>query len=163
MPGVSLIALLLASAQAGHAHVHGHGNAAIAVSRDGQVEAEFVFPGDTLYGFEREPQTDAEVETVRAAHERLNNPAALLRFNPQAGCSAIGSRTGGGGDAGAHSHHDITITVRFQCERPERITAVGTEIFALFPRIEEIDGVLVTDTDQTSFVWTPSQTDYRLR
>jgi len=161
MPGVSLFALILASAQAGHAHVHGQGNAAIAVSADGSVEAEFVFPGDTLYGFEREAQTDAEVEAVRAAHERLSDPAALLRFNPQAGCAAIES--GVESEAGAHSHHDITITARFQCERPERTTAVGTELFALFPRIEEIEGVLVTDTDQTSFVWTQNQTDYRLR
>lgn len=163
MPGVSLIALILASAQAGHAHVHGQGSAAIAVSRDGQVEAEFVFPGDTVYGFEREPRTDAEMETVHAAHERLSDPAALLRFNPQAGCVAIESRIGGGGDAGTHGHHDITITVRFRCEHPDRIAVVGTELFALFPRIEEIDGVLVTDTDQTSFVWTPNQTDDRLR
>lgn len=163
MPGVSLFVLILVAAQAGHAHVHGHGNAAIAVSADGSGEAEFVFPADTLYGFEREPQTDAEVEAVSAAHERLSDPAALLRFNPQAGCTAIESRIGGSGDAAAHSHHDITITVRFQCERPERMTAVGTELFALFPRIEEIDGVLVTDTNQTSFVWTPNQTDYRPR
>lgn len=161
MPGVSLVALILAAAQAGHAHVHGQGNAAIAVSADGSGEAEFVFPADTLYGFEREPQTDAEVEAVSAAHERLSDAAALLRFNPQAGCTAMGSVVGS--DGAAHSHHDITITVRFQCERPERITAVGTGLFALFPRIEEIDGVLVTSTGQTSFVWTQNQTDYRLR
>lgn len=160
MSGTSLFALLLVSAQAGYVHQHGHGDALLAVSSDGVIEAEFIFPGDTLYGFEREPQTVEESEAVREADERLGDPDALLRFNERAGCTGMDARIGGEGDA--HSHHDITITVRFQCAHPDRIAVVGTDLFALFPRIEQIEGILVSDTVQTSFVWTASETDFRL-
>lgn len=147
--------LFLAAAQSGHAHEHGHGRLAIAVSADGRVEAEFEIPADSLYGFEREARTEEEAAAVEAAHARLADPDSLLLFPDRAGCRLASAQVGG--DA-----HDVTLTATFQCEATDRIETVGTGIFTHFPRIEEIEGILVTDTVQTSFVWTPSDTEFRL-
>jgi len=182
-----LTLMLVTSAQAGHVHEHGHGRVAIAVTGDGQVEAEFEIPGDSVYGFEHAPRTSEERAIVQRANALLSDPAVLLRFNDRAGCVATGAALNGHEDSGGSSHQDdghpddddedeahagdnhhggghseVTVTVSFQCEHPNRIAIVGTNLFARFPRIEDIEGVLVTDSAQAAFAWTPRDMEYRL-
>lgn len=69
------------------AHEHGHGTVAIAVE-DKTVAIELEAPGADIAGFEYEPKTPKDKETVEGAMAQLKQPLALLTIPAAAQCTA---------------------------------------------------------------------------
>ncbi|MEL7232424.1 MAG: DUF2796 domain-containing protein [Pseudomonadota bacterium] len=70
------------------AHVHGAAKLALVLDGD-RVTAELETPLYNVLGFEAEPQSEAERLQVEAANLALSNPASLMVFTGQAGCTAL--------------------------------------------------------------------------
>jgi len=141
------------------AHVHGVGHLAIAIDSDGQLQAELVAPGDSVFGFEHAPQTADDRATVEQARARLLDGDATLWFNREAGCVLQSADMDGDED----SYRDVKVTYRFACSRPARLERVETGIFDGFERFEEIETVFLSPSGQEGFELTPTATGYRFR
>ncbi len=88
---------------------HEHGSSELSIAIDpasGQLLLEMSGPAYNVYGFERAPRSDAELELVNTAH------TALLRgdqfaFTDAAGCVWVNTEVSGGPVIDGHSHgHD---------------------------------------------------------
>ena len=85
---VFYIALLSISevAFANKAHTHGVADLTLAYER-GVVEIQFELPAESVLGFEHQPKTQAQADSVDRVKEILNSPEKLLSF-ANVSCSA---------------------------------------------------------------------------
>jgi Protein of unknown function (DUF2796) len=135
-------------AVAGAAHVHGV--ATVSVSTEGDLLRILLeAPMDVLVGFEHAPRTPAERQAVDRARQALTR-SGLLRPSADAECVAIGTPAAAndprpGSDP---AHADLEMEYAFRCGRPGKLRQVELDVFSAFPRLQRIEAMVVTATEQ---------------
>lgn len=150
-------ASLLASAQ-GHAHVHGHAELALALDAQGGLYVEFATPMDNVYGFEREPRTDAERAHVDQVNTTLVDASAWLDLG-RAECTFEPGEIETEND---HGHGNLRVTLTASCEDADRMNVNLENLFTHFAGLEEVDLVVLSPTQQQGFELSPSSPSVRI-
>jgi len=162
---------------------HVHGDALLALALDGStLTAELESPLFNLLGFEHAPDTKAEQSTLKQAEAALANPAALLMFNPEAGC-AVQPMSGpvtlfpdahdddhhddddhdDDHDDDEHTEHaedehqDVILEYVYTCANPAKLSFVKTQLFTLFPNLSELETVYLGAAVQKQTILKPGK------
>lgn len=185
------VTLLLAAAafgaQANHdeheshshgAHEHGHGHLNLVLDGN-QLMIELQAPAADLVGFEHAANTDEEKAQYAKAVARLQQPDALFRFDPAAGCKLTQQELQAAKEDhdhehehehehdkadGAHDEHhhddaghaDMGAMYTYTCATPAKLTGLEVTLFSLYPSLEKLSVQGILPTGQTAAELTPS-------
>ncbi|MFQ2762707.1 DUF2796 domain-containing protein [Aeromonas caviae] len=187
------VTLLLAAAafgaQANHdeheshshgAHEHGHGHLNLVLDGN-QLMIELQAPAADLVGFEHAANTDEEKAQYAKAVARLQQPDALFRFDPAAGCKLTQQELQAAKEDhdhehehehehehdkadGAHDEHhhddaghaDMGAMYTYTCATPAKLTGLEATLFSLYPSLEKLSVQGILPTGQTAVELTPS-------
>ena len=183
------VTLLLAAAafgaQANHdeheshshgAHEHGHGHLNLVLDGN-QLMIELQAPAADLVGFEHAANTDEEKAQYAKAVARLQQPDALFRFDPAAGCKLTQQelqaakedhdhdhdhdhqKSDGKHDEHQHDdagHADMGAMYTYTCATPAKLTGLEATLFSLYPSLEKLSVQGILPTGQTAAELTPS-------
>lgn len=173
-------------------HVHGLGLLGVALDGT-SLEIEIDAAADNFLGFEHAPQTEEQSEALAALKSQLGQPADLFVLSEDAGCTVQSSQielagldkvgehdhdheqmhegehehdhdheseTGHGDE---HRHANVEARYSFSCTAPDALDAVDVKLFALYPRFEKIEAVVLTETGQGAEELTPDHTVLTVR
>ena len=187
------VTLLLAAAafgaQANHdeheshshgAHEHGHGHLNLVVDGN-QLMIELQAPAADLVGFEHTAKSDEEKAQYAKAVARLQQPDALFRFDPAAGCKLTRQELQAAKEDhdhehehehehehdkadGAHDEHhhddaghaDMGAMYTYTCATPAKLNGFEATLFSLYPSLEKLSVQGILATGQTAAELTPS-------
>ena len=187
------VTLLLAAAafgaQANHdeheshshgAHEPGHGHLTLVLDGN-QLMIELQAPAADLVGFEHAANTDEEKAQYAKAVARLQQPDALFRFDPAAGCKLTQQELQAAKEDhdhehehehehehdkadGAHDEHhhddaghaDMGAMYTYTCATPAKLTGLEATLFSLYPSLEKLSVQGILPTGQTAAELTPS-------
>lgn len=187
------VTLLLAAAtfavQANHehgeshgAHEHGHGHLNFVVDGD-QLMIELQAPAADLVGFEHAARSDEEKAQYAKALARLQQPDALFRFDPAAGCKLTQQelqaakeehdhdhdhehdhdhdhdKAGADHDEHHHDesgHADLGAMYTYRCATPAKLTGLEASLFSVYPSLEKLSVQGILPAGQTAAELTPS-------
>ncbi|MFM5702739.1 DUF2796 domain-containing protein [Aeromonas caviae] len=187
------VTLLLAAAafgaQANHdeheshshgAHEHGHGHLNLVLDGN-QLMIELQAPAADLVGFEHAANTDEEKAQYAKAVARLQQPDALFRFDPAAGCKLTQQELQAAKEDhdhehehehehehdkadGAHDEHhhddaghaDMGAMYTYTCATPAKLNGLEATLFSLYPSLEKLSVQGILPTGQTAAELTPS-------
>lgn len=183
-----------AEAEVRQVDAHVHGGATLAIAVDGKsVTAELETPLYNILGFEHEPETAEQKESVEKAEKQLSEPSALISFNDEAGCNALPvtsmtelfDHDEHHEDDHAHhddhddadhddhedhedhddhsDHRDVVISYSFTCTAPQNLSRLKADLLTAFPLMDELDVVYLGANYQASFELTPSTPTADLR
>ncbi len=145
---------------AGEAHVHGKADLAIVIDED-EIEISLFSPLFNLTGFENEPETPEQLAAFAEATTVLNAVDEQFMFNPEAQCASVSDLTKV--DATEHEYRDLEAQFGFRCSNPEDLTRIDVALFDAFPRLEEIEAVILEAEDQSALELTPEAAMIDLR
>ena len=128
------------------AHEHGHVELQIAIDGD-TVTMELEAPGSDIVGFEHAAKTDEQKAAIDAATTQFGDPAALFTMTEAAGCSVAST------DVDLHQHDDhsaFEAEYTFTCTDIAALAGLETNLFSLYPSVEEIEVEYATPAGQGS-------------
>ena len=128
------------------AHEHGHVEWQIAIEGN-DVTMTLEAPGSDIVGFEHDAKTDEQKAAIEAATTQLTDAAALFTLTEAAGCTV------GASDVELHQegdHNAFEASYTFACTDIAALTGVQTNLFTLYPSIEEIEVEYATPAGQGS-------------
>ncbi|MFM5244006.1 DUF2796 domain-containing protein [Aeromonas media] len=183
------VTLLLAAAafgaQANHdeheshshgAHEHGHGHLNLVVDGD-QLMIELQAPAADLVGFEHTAKSDEEKAQYAKAVARLQQPDALFRLDPAAGCKLTQQELQAAKEdhdhehdhdhdkaaSDKHEHHheeaghaDLGAMYTYTCTTPAKLNGLEATLFGLYPSLEKLSVQGILPTGQTAAELTSS-------
>ena len=153
------------------AHVHGIGTLNIALENQ-LLELQLESPAMNIIGFEYQPTTEADIQSVKAAQNTLSNAAELFAFSPAAQCrltlvSIHNALLKGSGahehdhdhdhdhesqheaDIAEHQHNDISAHYQYHCATPAQLNSIDLAgLFKLFTQTEKIQVQLIVGDHQ---------------
>ena len=151
------------------AHVHGIGTLNIALENQ-LLELQFESPAMNIIGFEYQPTTEADIQSVKAAQNTLSNAAELFAFSPAAQCrltlvSIHNALLKGSGahehdhdhdhesqpaaEIAEHQHNDISAHYQYHCATPAQLNSIDLAgLFKLFTQTEKIQVQLIVGDHQ---------------
>lgn len=153
------------------AHVHGIGTLNIALENQ-LLELQLESPAMNIIGFEYQPTTEADIQSVKAAQNTLSNAAELFAFSPAAQCrltsvSIHNALLKGSGahehdhdhdhdhesqheaDIAEHQHNDISAHYQYHCATPAQLKSIDLAgLFKLFTQTEKIQVQLIVGDHQ---------------
>jgi len=133
------------------AHVHGHVNMNMALEND-QLYIELRSPAVNIVGFEHQPQTQAQKETVSDAIRVLRKAGQHFSFPESAQCVLVSAEIKSelvpdehkhdheivSHKSHAAKHSDFDLSYAFDCKRPGELDYIDVLISEAFPGIEHI-------------------------
>ncbi|WP_323906785.1 DUF2796 domain-containing protein [Aeromonas caviae] len=160
------------------AHEHGHGHLNLVLDGN-QLMIELQAPAADLVGFEHAVNTDEEKAQYAKAVARLQQPDALFRFDPAAGCKLTQQELQAAKEDhdhdhehehehdkadGAHDEHhhddaghaDMGAMYTYTCATPAKLTGLEATLFSLYPSLEKLSVQGILPTGQTAAELTPS-------
>jgi len=157
------------------AHTHGVASLTLAFER-GVLEVEFKSPAMSILGFEHQPGTEQQIETIETSRALLKSPEKILSI-VGASCSAESVTVDVHGPAGQdlnkdekhhHSHQGSAENHLAQSENHSEISAtymhsVRVSLFEHFSRLEKIKVNWVTEAEQGEAVLRPKSSVIELR
>ena len=181
------VTLLLAAAafgaQANHdeheshshgAHEHGHGHLNLVVDGN-QLMIELQAPAADLVGFEHAAKSDEDKAQYAKAVARLQQPDALFRLDPAAGCKLTQQALQAAKEehdhdhdhdkaaSDEHEHHhdeaghaDLGAMYTYTCATPAKLNGLEAPLFSLYPSLEKLSVQGILPTGQTAAELTPS-------
>ncbi len=180
-------AITVANAQ--DAHVHGEAILQLVIDDTGAL-ATFQSPAANIVGFERQPESDSQKQTVADAISQLSNFPALFTLPTAAGCTVDDAHAdfeveAAGADhddhdedemkAGAdHDDHDedemkaeaghaeFHAEFELTCANTSNLTSLQTNLFDLFPSLEALEVKVVTPSGQAGAELTPQNPEMAL-
>jgi len=181
LPALALSLAFASSAVAGEhrelgAHEHGHGHLNLVVDGD-QLMIELQAPAADLVGFEHAAKSDEEKAQYAKAITRLQQPDALFRFDPAAGCKLTQQELQAAKEdhahdhdhdkaaSGEHEHHhdhdeaghaDMGAMYTYTCATPAKLTGLEATLFSVYPSLEKLSVQGILPTGQTAAELTPS-------
>lgn len=183
--GYLAIFILLAaatSAISGVHEAHTHGQATLTLALEGNtVEIHLASPAANLVGFEHKAESAEQRKAVKKAETYLREPGQLFSFiGTQCQPGKITVNISGvlgdeqtdhhehkdqnpPGHRNGSSHYDISARYRFLCDDPGELDSLAVSLFKLFPGIEKIDVMWVTDSEQGSELLNTARTSFSLR
>ncbi|MBP9614711.1 MAG: DUF2796 domain-containing protein [Thiopseudomonas sp.] len=151
------------------AHVHGIGTLNIALENQ-LLELQLESPAMNIIGFEYQPTTEADIQSVKAAQNTLSNAAELFAFSPAAQCrltsvSIENALLKGSGahdhdhdhdhesqpaaEIAEHQHNDISAHYQYHCATPAQLNSIDLAgLFKLFTQTEKIQVQLIVGDHQ---------------
>lgn len=126
------------------AHEHGAATLEVAVEGDA-IEMMLEVPAENIVGFEHSPETDEQKAAIEEATEQLSDPLALFSVPGEAGCEVTSS------EVEVHQegdHMGFEGAYALRCADVAAIDAIDTQLFNLYPTIEEIDVSYATAAGQ---------------
>lgn len=159
----------------GHgAHEHGHGHLNLVLDGN-QLMIELQAPAADLVGFEHAARSDEEKAQYARALARLQQPDALFRLDPAAGCTLTRQEINAAkeehdhdhdhekadGDQDEHHHDeaghaDMGAMYTYTCETPAKLTGLEATLFAVYPSLEKLSVQGILPNGQTAAELTPS-------
>ncbi|MFM4826910.1 DUF2796 domain-containing protein [Aeromonas bivalvium] len=163
----------------GHgAHEHGHGHLNFVVDGD-QLMIELQAPAADLVGFEHAARSDEEKAQYAKAVARLQQPDALFRLDPAAGCKLTHQelqaakedhdhehdhdhdhdKAGADHDEHQHDesgHADFGAMYTYTCATPAKLTGLEASLFSVYPSLEKLSVQGILPAGQTAAELTPS-------
>lgn len=149
------------------AHVHGLGTLNIALENQ-LLELQLESPAMNIIGFEYQPTTAADIQSVKAAQNKLSNAAELFAFSPAAQChltsvsidNALLTESDTHGhdhnqksqpeaEIAEHQHNDISVHYQYHCATPAQLNSIDLAgLFKLFTQTEKIQVQLIVGDHQ---------------
>ena len=151
------------------AHVHGIGTLNIALENQ-LLELQLESPAMNIIGFEYQPTTAADIQSVKAAQNTLSNAAELFAFSPAAQCrlTSVSIENALLKGSGAHDHdhdhdhesqpaaeiaepqhNDISAHYQYHCATPAQLNSIDLAgLFKLFTQTEKIQVQLIVGDHQ---------------
>ncbi|MDX7901198.1 DUF2796 domain-containing protein [Aeromonas media] len=163
----------------GHgAHEHGHGHLNLVVDGN-QLMIELQAPAADLVGFEHAAKSEEEKAQYAKAVARLQQPDALFRLDPAAGCKLTQQELQAAKEdhdhehdhdhdhdkaaSDEHEHHhdeadhaDMGAMYTYTCATPAKLTGLEATLFSLYPSLEKLSVQGILPTGQTAAELTPS-------
>ena len=144
-----------AAARAEEPHVHGVSRINVAVEGRSAI-VELFIPAASVYGFEHEPRNPKEQKDRKLALKRLEeNVDRVLIFERDAGCRPSSIKVGlapqhdSERNRAAHGHHaEVFSEFALDCDVNLAGRRVRIGIFALFPSIEQVTAVVLSEITQ---------------
>jgi hypothetical protein len=150
--------MTLGAAQA-HGDKHEHGVVHLDVAIEGDTLAiQLESPLDSVLGFERQPRTPAERQSVDRMLATLRGGGVLFTPDARGQCRFEDAQLDSGLIAGSppasaaaakSEHLDVDVSYRFRCASAAELTTLSHQLFALFPRIQRIDAQVATPKGQS--------------
>lgn len=133
---------------------HVHGAATLAITLDGDtLTATLEAPLMSMVGFEREPETDDERQSLNAVVDAFTAPMSMIEINRSAGC--LPQQTSSGTHM-SHGHGELAVEHIYICDKPEQIGRIDFLLMAGYPDLMTIDAVFLSDTKQVAKTLTQS-------
>jgi len=168
----------MACAHASHTHsAHVHGEAKLGIVREGaSIVLWLRVPGQNMMGFEHDPVTPAELETVRDVMAFLKNPAQWVQLDAAGGCTVqtvdvrppfkTASNGASGDSVPLHSgsprneaehskHENVEATYRYECRSPLSVRGIDISLIRAYPSLHKIQVDIVSDDWQGSQLLQP--------
>lgn len=156
------------------AHVHGIARLNVALEK-GSIHLEFTSPAANIVGFEHQPRTPEQKDSVSHAIEKLEDGSKLFIPSPEAQCQL--SKSSVKTDIGHYEEHDADAEhkhehekdehhkehedeharhsefhseYQFVCKNPGKLSQMDVMLIKSFPGIEHIEVQLLTKKRQTA-------------
>lgn len=145
---------------------HLHGVAELTLVQEGDfIEIEFESPAANIVGFEHRATSSREINSIRSARASLEQPAQLFDFGG-AGCRSMAAAVdmsalmpvpgstrdhhhGHDQESGHQDEHsEITAQYRLQCSQMEKLDTLKVKLVSLFPGLDVVRVMWVTDRNQ---------------
>jgi hypothetical protein len=146
---------------------HVHGTAELHVAIDGNtLEIELYSPFDNLLGFEHAPRNERQRRALQSMIDKFDKPAALFIPAAAAQCTAEPAKLRSPLlDAAAtlsagkteSDHAALEATSIFRCDRPDALSYIDVELFAIFPAMKRLKVQLLTPKRQLGETLTPER------
>ena len=150
---------------------HEHGKASMNVVLAGLVlEIEIKTPAANVLGFEHQPETGQQKQTLAAAVAQLNAPEGFIRLADEAGCQLSGADVDSAllaqahGEEGEHhhddhdeeghhdaehqGHSDFELSYQFKCQKPEALSGFSLELFQQYPLMKQLEVQAISPAGQ---------------
>lgn len=163
------------------AESHMHGDAELAIVVEGNVVTiELDTPLYNLLGFEHEPESDTQKDSVERVEAQLGRGGELFVFNESADCAIKSAQS----DVHLYEHHDehrgtdehadheeddhaededhdenhkdIILQYEFSCQQPSSLTNVNVNLFEFFDELSEVDVTYLGPSTQRQVRLTPN-------
>lgn len=151
------------------AHVHGLGTLNIALENQ-RLELQLTSPAMNIVGFEYQPTTAADLQSVKAAQSNLSHAAELFVLSPAAQCRLTSvsidnplltesdtheheheheHESQPTAQIAEHQHSDISAHYQYHCAKPARFNSIDLAgLFKQFSQTEKIQVQLIAGDHQ---------------
>ena len=177
--------MLIAAAQSHHNHsdkypesaqqAHLHGSAELTLALEGDaLEISFESPAANIVGFEYKAMSEKHIKAVEQARVKLESSDLFLFFGSdcrlkQAKVDMSSVIEQGSqyhhdhGDKDRDSHSEINANYSYECSTGENLEALSVGLFSLFPAIETLEVMWLTDSQQGAVKLTAKSNIIRIR
>ena len=163
------------SASGQQAHLHGFATLTMALQAN-VLEINLKSPAASIVGFEHKASSANNRDTIKQAQSRLESSPRLFVFagsdctlkQANADMSAL-IKQGSNSDDHHHdnehneSHSEISVSYRYECSQGGKLETVSVNLIPLFPNIETINVMWLTDNQQGATVLTTKSNLIRIR
>ena len=162
-------------------HIHGEATASMII-KNNKVTIELLIPSESIVGFEHSPTTDDEIKKIQAATKQLETHS-LFNFYEVSGIlkkhtklqaientitidSPLKKQVNKHDDHHNHdhqieskkeSHSEFKIQLSYSFDDTSKIAEIKSHLLELYPLIEKLIVIVITDTNQNEFTLTKNQ------
>lgn len=169
----------LASESVTHdAHVHGLSEMTIAIEKQ-TLEIQIESPAVNLVGFEHKAQTKKDIATVEKAKLLLEHHAVVFSLSGGS-CKLVNQFIDVSSITNTHhhpekehkheinhsseiSHSEVTAIYQYHCEKTSELSSITVTIFDLFPDIQEMQVMWISEIKQGAIMLNPTNKVVNLR
>jgi hypothetical protein len=177
--------MLIAAAQSHHNHsdkypesaqqAHLHGSAELTLALEGNaLEISFESPAANIVGFEHKATSEKHIKAVEQARVKLESSDLFLFFGSdcrlkqaKVDMSSVIEQDSqyhhDHGDKDRDSHSEINANYSYECSTGENLEALSVGLFSLFPAIETLEAMWLTDSQQGAVKLTAKSNIIRIR
>ena len=126
-----------------HQHHHQHGEGVLFVVHDqDKWQVKFILPAGDIFGFEHQPETAEQKQTIKQTLAQLANSQQLVTFNGE--CKLIQANFENPFEHHTHhAHQDLEVEYSFNCDKP--VSKVTVTLFAWAEAISVIEAQWITE------------------
>jgi hypothetical protein len=163
------------SASRQQAHLHGFATLTMALQANA-LEINMESPAASIVGFEHKASSEKNREAIKQAQSRLESSPRLFVFSgsdctlKQANADmSVLIKQGSNPDDHHHdnehneSHNEISVSYSYECSQGEKLDTISVNLIPLFPNIETIKVMWLTDNQQGATELTAKSNLIRIR
>jgi hypothetical protein len=177
--------MLIAAAQSHHNHsdkypesaqqAHLHGSAELTLALEGNaLEISFESPAANIVGFEHKATSEKHIKAVEQARVKLESSDLFLFFGSDCSLKQAKVDMSSVIEQGSQYHHDhddkdrdshseINANYSYECSTGENLEALSVDLISLFPAIETLEVMWLTDSQQGAVKLTAKSNIIRIR
>jgi hypothetical protein len=177
--------MLIAAPQAHHNHsdkypepvqqAHLHGSAELTLALEGNaLEISIQSPAASIVGFEHNATSKKHIKAVEQARVKLESSDLFLFFGSdcrlkqaKVDMSSVIEQVSqyhhDHGDKDRDSHSEINASYSYECSTGENLEALSVDLISLFPAIETLEVMWLTDSQQGAIKLTAKSNIIRIR